>query len=272
MTAAIFTGMVRIAKGYVATPDGQVHYRCAGRTDAPRLLLLHQTPSSSEMYEALMNELADDFCMFAPDTPGYGETFFPPATATIAYYAQVMQQALRAYGWESCHIFGHHTGASIAVQMVYEQPSVACKMVLSGPPYLTPEQQAQFRVTIQPIVIREDGSHAAALWARLRAKDPSAALVLTHREFVLNLHAGERYHETYHAVFSHDFNTQLAVLRCPVLVMAGDADTLRKALEPAYHALHDGALRVMTGNTYICDQAPAAVAQVVREFLLTDAK
>lgn len=259
--------MGRITKGYVDTPEGQVHYRCAGRTDAPRLLLLHQTPSSSEMYAALMSELADDFCLFAPDTPGYGGTFFPPATATIAYYAQVMRQALAAYGWQECHIFGHHTGASIAVQMVYDAPQVARKMILSGPPYLTPDQQAQFRATIQPIIMCEDGSHAAALWARLRGKDPQAALALTHREFVLNLHAGERYHETYHAVFSHDFNAQLAALRCPVLVMAGDNDTLRSALEPAYDALADGALRVMSGNTYICDQSPAAVAEVLREFL-----
>lgn len=262
--------MKRIVKGYVSTPAGQVHYRSAGRADAPRLLLLHQTASSSVMYEGLMERLADEFCLFAPDTPGYGGTFFPPETVTIPYYAAVMQQAVAAYGWTHCHIFGHHTGASIGVQMATDNPQLLAqhKMILSGPPYLTPEQQAQFRATVQPIVIKEDGAHASVLWARLRAKDPTAPLALTHREFVLNLHAGERYHETYHAVFSHDFKAQLAALRCPVLVMAGDADTLRNALEPAYHALAEGTLRQMKGNTYICDLAPDAVAQVIREFLL----
>jgi pimeloyl-ACP methyl ester carboxylesterase len=256
-------------KGYIDTSEGQVHYRQAGRPDAPRVLLLHQTASSSVMYEAVMERLADDFLLFAPDTPGYGGTFFPPAPATIAYYAQVMELALDALGWTECYVFGHHTGASIAVQMEYDRPGLARRMILSGPPYLTPEQKAAFRAGIQPIVVQEDGSHAGSLWARLRAKDPHAPLWLTQREFVLNLHVGARYHETYHAVFTHDFETQLAALACPTLVMAGDTDTLRDSLEPAYRALQHGFLRRVTGNTYICDRDPDTVARIIRDFFQT---
>ena len=255
-----------VRKGYIDTQEGQVHYRQAGRADAPRVLLLHQTASSSVMYEAIMERLADEFFLFAPDTPGYGGTFFPPAPATIAYYAQVMQQALDALGWAECYVFGHHTGASIAVQMEHERPGTARKMILSGPPYLTQEQKAQFRAGIQPIVIQEDGSHAGNLWARLRAKDADAPLCLTQREFVLNMHVGERYHETYHAVFSHDFETQLAALSCPTLVMAGDTDTLRDSLEPAYRALRHGEMQRVKGNTYICDREPDTVARIIRRF------
>ena len=215
-----------------------------------------------------MERLADDYCLFAPDTPGYGGTFFPPAPASVEYYAQVMQQALAAYGWDDCYIFGHHTGASIAAQMEHLRPGTARKMILSGPPYLSEAQKTQWRAAIQPIVIQEDGAHAAALWARLRAKDPRAPLWLTQREFVLNMRAGERYHETYHAVFTHDFNAQMAAVECPVLVMAGDEDTLRDALEPAYQALRRGEIRYLSGNTYICDQDPDAVARVIREFFV----
>jgi pimeloyl-ACP methyl ester carboxylesterase len=260
--------MSSIRKGYVDTPDGQAHFRRAGREDAPRVLLLHQTASSSAMYEALMERLAGDYCLFAPDTPGYGATFFPPATATIEYYAQAMWWALDAVGWRECFVFGHHTGASVAVEMEHQRPGLARKMILSGPPYLSEEQKANFRAGVQPIVVQEDGAHASALWARLRAKDPQAPLALTHREFVLNLRAGERYHETYHAVFTHDFNARLAALDCPTLVMAGDADTLRAALEPAYRALKRGEIRYLTGNTYVCDRDPDAVAAVVREFFV----
>jgi pimeloyl-ACP methyl ester carboxylesterase len=260
--------MATIRKGYVDTPEGQVHYRRAGRENAPRLLLLHQTASSSAMYEALMARLADEYFMFAPDTPGYGGTFFPPETATIEYYALVMRQALAAFGWDDCFIFGHHTGASIAAQMEHDRPGTARKMILSGPPYLSEEQKAQFRQMVQPLVVAEDGAHTGALWARLRAKDPDAPLALTQREFVLNMQAGERYHETYHAVFSHDFNSQLAAVACPALVMAGDTDTLRGALEPAHAVLRQGEIRCLRGNTYVCDRDPDAVAAIIREFFV----
>ena len=257
-----------IRKGYLDTPDGQAHYRQAGSPDAPRVLLLHQTASSSVMFEAIMARLANDYCLFAPDTPGYGGTFFPPGPATIEYYAQVTQQALAAFGWGDCFVFGHHTGASIAAQIEQLRPGTARKMILSGPPFLTEEQKTRFRGAIQPIIVAADGSHARALWARLRAKDSQAEPALTHREFVLNLQAGERYHETYKAVFTHDFNAQLAAVKCPVLVMAGETDTLRDALEPAYAALQQGEIRYLSGNTYICDQDPDAVARIIREFFV----
>jgi pimeloyl-ACP methyl ester carboxylesterase len=256
-----------IKKGYIETATGQVHYRSAGARTAPPLLLLHQTASSSAMYEPLLERLADQFYLFAPDTPGFGGTFFPPQPATIEMYAQVLHEAATNFGFANCFVFGHHTGASIAVQMEFDQPGFARKMILSGPPYLTEAQRAGLRVSITPIVVQEDGAHLLTLWQRLRAKDATAPLSLTHREFLLNLHAGKRYHEAYLAVCEHDFNGQLAALNCPVLVMAGEHDTLAPSLEPAFAALRQGQMRRVPGaNTYICDQFPEVVADIIREF------
>jgi pimeloyl-ACP methyl ester carboxylesterase len=261
--------MTKSKKGYVETTHGQVHYRCTGERGAPNLLLLHQTASSSAMYEPLMERLADQFWLFAPDTPGFGGTFYPPQQARMEFYAEVLHEATMNFGFASCFVFGHHTGASIAVQMECDHPGFAQKMILSGPPYLTTEQREGLRASIAPIVLQEDGSHLLKLWTRLRAKDTTAPIELTHREFLLNLHAGERYHEAYLAVCDHDFNAQLAALNCPVLVMAGDNDTLLSALEPAYAALKHGTMRrIPETNTYICDRKAEVVAEIVREFFV----
>jgi pimeloyl-ACP methyl ester carboxylesterase len=81
--------------------------------------------------------------------------------------------------------------------------------------------------------------------------------------------AGERYHEAYLAVCEHDFNSRLAALDCPVLVMAGEQDTLADSLEPAYLALKQGQMRrIPRANTYICDLMPEVVAGIIREFFL----
>ena len=219
------------------------------------------------MYEPLMEQLADSFFLFAPDTLGFGGSFFPPQPATMEFYAQVLHEAATNFGFDSCFVFGHHTGASIAVQMEFAQPGFAQKMILSGPPYLSDEQRDALRANIAPIVVCEDGAHLTKLWTRLRMKDTTAPLTLTQREFLLNLYAGERYHEAYLAVCEHEFNAQLAALNCPVLVMAGEQDTLASSLDPSYAALKQGQMRRIPGaNTYLCDRMPDKVAEIVREF------
>ncbi len=258
---------MRIKKGYLETTYGLIHYRTCGNSNNPHVLLLHQTASSSVMYEAIMNLLADKFYFFAPDTLGFGGSDFPRETATMQIYADSLREAADKFALKNPFVFGHHTGASIAVQMEFDKP-FARKMFLSGPPYLTQEQKDSFKNGVQPIVIKRDGLHLSELWQRLRAKDENANIRLTHREFLLNLHAGERYHEAYFAVFNHDFETQLASLECPILVTAGDKDTLKNSLEPAFKVLKNGKMRRLIGNTYICDQSSEVIADLIREYFV----
>ena len=254
-----------IKKKYLETSFGAIHYRVAGIETNPHVLLLHQTASSSAMYEKIMLLLADKYYLFAPDTLGFGASDFPKETANMKLYADSLHEAAAKFGLQNPFVFGHHTGASIAVQMEFDR-KFALKMILSGAPYLTAEQKENFKKTVQPIIIKKDGSHLVQLWNRLRAKDESADLQLTNREFLLNLHAGKRYHEAYFAVFNHDFETQLAALECPILVMAGEEDTLKNSLEPAFQVLQNGEMRALKGNTYICDNAPEIVAEIIENY------
>jgi pimeloyl-ACP methyl ester carboxylesterase len=258
---------MKIKKGYIETSFGLIHYNSVGNYNNPHVLLLHQTASSSAMYEKIMSLLAKKFYFFAPDTLGFGNSGFPLENATMQIYADSLREASDKFGLKNPFVFGHHTGASIAVQMEFDKP-FAKKMFLSGPPYLTQEQKDTFKKTVQPIVIEKDGSHLLKLWERLKSKDENAEISLIHREFLLNLHAGERYHEAYFAVFNHDFETQLAALDCPILVTAGDNDTLKFALEPAYKALKNGTMKRLDGNTYICDQSPEVMAKLMGEFFV----
>jgi haloalkane dehalogenase len=259
--------MAKITKGYLTTSFGLIHYRTIGDVTKPHLLLLHQTASSSVMYEQIMNLVGDKFYIFAPDTLGFGGSDFPQESATIKIYADSLRQACDEFGLRNPFVFGHHTGASIAVEMEFDSP-FARKMILSGPPYLSEMQKNDLSKNVQPIVIKSIGSHLLDLWQRLKAKDENADLQLINREFLLNLHAGERYHEAYHAVFSHDFETQLACLACPILVMAGDDDTLKNSLQPAFNVLKKGEIKRVIGNTYICDQSPEIVAEIIEEFFI----
>lgn len=56
----------------------ELFYREAGQPDKPTILLLHGYPTSSHMFRNLIQELADDYHVLAPDYPGYGLSQQPP--------------------------------------------------------------------------------------------------------------------------------------------------------------------------------------------------
>ena len=58
--------------------DGlNIFYREAGPKDAPVILLLHGFPTSSQMFAQLMEDLADEYHLIAPDYPGFGNSSMP---------------------------------------------------------------------------------------------------------------------------------------------------------------------------------------------------
>jgi pimeloyl-ACP methyl ester carboxylesterase len=265
--------LAAIRKGYVDIPTGQVHYRALRRaTDGPGnppLVLLHQTASSGAMFEELMALLADDFTTLAPDTPGFGGSDPLPFPFTVADLAEALHTALTGLGVVECYLFGHHTGAAIAVQMAHDHPGFVRRLALSGPPLLNPEQVSALLATLQPFALAEDGSHLIQTWARVRRRDPALPLSIVHREVLLTQGAGEAAAAAYHAVFAQPFAEQLAALDIPVLVMAGEHDTLRAGLEPSLACLRRGqGLVIPDAGPYVCDRRPEAVAAALRRFFL----
>lgn len=219
------------------------------------------------MYEPMMSLLADEFHLIAPDTPGFGNTDALAERATVARYAEIFVEALRRLDVERCMLFGHHSGASIAVQIAHRESAFVDRLILSGPPYLTKAQLEAIVPSVSPVVLDDDGGHLLSVWKRIRAKDPSAPLELRHREVVQNLNAGARYPEAYDAVFAHDLGGQLRTIACPTLVLVGPDDTIYASAEPAARRLPRGRLHVFArGGTYICDREPELVAAALRDF------
>jgi pimeloyl-ACP methyl ester carboxylesterase len=167
---------VAIKRGYVDTPDGQIHYRfCEGGEGLP-LVFFHQTASSSQMYEKLMRVLQGQYRMFALDTPGFGQSDFPSQPSTVGTYVVTLLTALQNLGVHEFHAFGHHTGACIACEMAVTAPTRVCSLMMVGPAYLDEaERQRWRRDFIDPLVIQPDGSHLAKIWKRVQGLVPCLA-------------------------------------------------------------------------------------------------
>lgn len=258
-----------ILKGYVDTPNGQIHFRQLKQVDGIPLVLFHQTASSSLMYESLMNLLADDFHTIALDTPGFGASFSPPKLFPVSYISDSLHASLTALGVESCFVFGHHTGSAIGLQMAFDYPNFIKKMVLSGAPLLSETQITSLKASLKPTALAEDGSHLTQVWERIRKRESNLPLETVHREVLLTQSAKEAAQGTYQAVFDQPIQHQLSSLDIPILLISGEHDTLRASLEPAYQLLKHGEMKVIPNEgAYICDQNPQAVADVIKDFIL----
>lgn len=261
----------RVRRAYADIAGRQLHYRHAGEAGLPPLLLLHQSPSSSMMYEPLMARLADRFYLLAPDTPGFGNSD-PLAAAGGAFdmagCAEAVHALLEQLDLKPCYMFGHHTGAAIAVQLEHDFPGTARAMALSGPTLLDAQLQRSLPGRASPFPLQEDGSHLQGMWRRIRDKDPQAPLALAQRELLLAFIAGDAYQASYLAVARQDFGGQLQTVACPVAVFAGDEDPLYRAVGPAVKLLARGHRLELPGGerTYVCERQADTVAAILTDF------
>lgn len=249
--------------------QGQLHYRSNFNTTAPALLLLHQSPSDSAMYEALMAELDDEFWLIAPDNPGFGQSDSLAGGFSLSGCAAAVESLLKELQIATCFVFGHHTGASIAVQFVTDADLQVPRLALCGPTLLSPAMQTSLPEKAQPFPVDESGSHLTGMWQRMRGKDSDASFGLSQREVMSAFAAGENYLQAYVAVTEQDYAAQLQALECPVLVFAGTEDILYPQLIASYNLLKQGTLKEIKGaGGYVCDRFPCEVAVLLREFFL----
>ncbi|MBZ9865017.1 alpha/beta hydrolase [Mesorhizobium sp. CA15] len=96
--------------------------RDAGPPDAPGLLLLHGWPQSSHAFEAIVDELAGDQRVVAPDLPGIGGSHGAPETGEKAYLARLMKGLIAVCGLRQVIVAGHDVGGQIVFALLRDEP------------------------------------------------------------------------------------------------------------------------------------------------------
>lgn len=263
---------IRIRRGYVSAGRCQLHYRRIGREAAPLIVLLHQTPSTSAMYEPLMAALADRYQLLAVDTPGFGQSDAIDGPFSIPAAASAIAAAVRWLRPGACYWFGHHTGAALALQVASTHPEQVARLAMSGPCLLNDTLRTRLPVLAAPVPVADDGSHLQTLWQRMVAKDAGAPAEIWQREALAGAASGNAYPEAYRAVIEVDTEAQLRALRCPTLVFAGTLDPLYGQLDAAYALLADGSKAEIAGaRTFVCERQTAEVAALLADFFPTPA-
>lgn len=263
-----------IKRAYADTPYGQLHYRHAGRGEP--ILLLHQSATSSACFEGLIPHLAATHRVIAVDTPGFGMSDRPPRQWSVADYSQSFVDLLDVLQIARTSIYAHHTGATWACELAAGHPSRVAALIVDGPPFWTEPTAELMAKRIFPIVLKDDGSHLAAVWeditGRLKEAFPQPyspkILETINAEVLWKLIAGTRYHEAYVALYHYDILSRLPLIEAPTLVMSGANDSLRRTLEPVAERIRRKRTYVGPGGSYLKSyEEPQALARVILDFI-----
>jgi pimeloyl-ACP methyl ester carboxylesterase len=261
--------MTSVKRAFAQTPYGQVHYRFSGDSSSPPVILFHESPVSGQIYEHALPLLGKHFFAVAPDTPGYGDSEPPETPLEIPGYAARLLSFIRELGLKSPSLVGCHTGASIAIEVATQAPSLVHKLVLMGVALYTAEERKEMLATwMPPFEPKSDGSHLQWLWERYqRIYGADTPPGLLHSAVAQFLKAGERYDWAYQAAFRYDPTPALRNLKQPVLFLVAENDLLAYKNEEAIAITPNSRGRVVPGlNGQLHARVPEYFAESVYKF------
>jgi len=116
--------------------DGlNIFYREAGAKDAPIILLLHGFPSSSRMFNPLLERLSGKYHLVAPDYPGFGHSDHPDPTSfayTFDHIATVMDHFVTAMGLSRYSLYLQDYGGPVGFRLAIAHPERVESLIIQN--------------------------------------------------------------------------------------------------------------------------------------------
>lgn len=162
-------------RGYVSAPWGQVHYAEVG--EGTPVVLYPNRPRSWVIYRRLAELLAGHHRVVILDPPGCGASDPLTGQIEISHLTAATLAVMDGLGIDRAHVSGHHTGATIAVDIAADHPERAISIAPCGLLMLTDEERAG-RLdgsAFSPAAgnpPQQDGSHLQAVLKKYPPKDP----------------------------------------------------------------------------------------------------
>jgi pimeloyl-ACP methyl ester carboxylesterase len=267
---------------YVDIADGRVHLRRAGKPPQTRPVLVFQSaPGSSAPLSGLIEGLAADREVIAPDYLGNGDSAKPRRKVDIALLARDALQVADQLQLEHFDVWGTHTGALVALELALSAPDRVGRLVLEAPPLLPADFSLDILANyLPPLVPDKWGLHVQQAWNMRRdmflfwpwyrqQRDAVRPLGLPddatlHDWTVGLLKSGQTYDLSYRAAFEYQTAARLPLLTRPALICAGPADMLADGLDRA-RKIAPAQVQVLStpATVWYPNQAAASVPETI---------
>ncbi len=262
-----------------------VTYAEAG--SGPVLLLIHGMAGTYENWQAVIEPLAREHTVLAPDLPGHGTSAPGGGDYSLGALAAGLRDLLIALGHERATLVGHSLGGGVAMQFAYQFPEITERLVLLSSGGLGQEVSPVLRAAALPgadlfiaatagpgriagsavarglaaVGLRPnaDVAEVARGYASLANPDRRAAFLATLRAVVgtdgQRVHAGDRLYLTE---------------GLPVLIIWGEHDPMIPVhhAEEAHQAIPGSHLAIFDGVGHLPQvEAPGRFVAVLERFL-----
>lgn len=209
------------------------------------LVLLHGNGEDGGYFARQLEYFSRDYRVIAVDTRGHGRSPRGSAPFTLDQFAADLKAFLDGRGIGRAVLLGFSDGANVALLFALRHPDYVEALILNGG-NLSP---SGVRAPVQlPICL---GYAAACLCARFDRRAVPKRELLGLMVTQPHLHPAD-----------------LAALRCPTLVIAGDRDMSRASHTRLIHASIPGAaLAILPGDHFIARRNSAAFNREVERFL-----
>jgi pimeloyl-ACP methyl ester carboxylesterase len=273
------------------TVDGlSLFYREAGPPDAPSVLLLHGFPSSSRMWQPLIDRLADRYRLVALDYPGFGHSDAPPADSfeyTFDHIAEIVEKFTDEVGLQRYSFVVQDYGGPVGMRLAVRRPERVASVVVQnavchedglGPLWETRRAFWADR-TAHEQALRENFFSPAATRQRHVGKSPEPdrydpdlwtdELAFLNRPGQADIQTDLFYDYRTNVASYPRWQEWLRDTQPPLLVVWGRYDPSFEVAEAeAYRRdVADAEVHVIDAGHFALDEAPGLVAELTGRFL-----
>src|SRR5258707_7488689 len=129
-------GQERVFYKTVQVNGLNIFYREAGPANGPVILLLHGVPTSSRMYQPMLeSSLSANYRLIAPDFPGFGHSSWPSPkefSYTFDNLAQVMEDFANSLKLSRYSLFLHDYGGPVGLRMAIARPGMVQAIIIQN--------------------------------------------------------------------------------------------------------------------------------------------
>ena len=279
--------MKSFEKQYVSIHGHDVSYRTGG--EGPAVLLIHGMAGSSRTWKDVMPILAEDHTVLSPDLLGHGESAKPMGDYSLGAFASGLRDLMGVLGIERATIVGQSLGGGVAMQLAYQHPELAERLVLVCAGGLGRDVSWMLRALtlpgselVMPVIfppfVRDRGNAISKALSDKGIRAPHVAEMWQAYASLAGAENRRAFLRTLRAVVDPGGQTVSAMDRIylaaglPTLIVWGDNDPIIPLAHglAAHEAIEGSRLEIMEGCGHFPHvEAPVEFAAILEDFLHT---
>jgi 3-oxoadipate enol-lactonase len=211
-----------------ATINGiDTRYVLSNEGGGPWLTLIHHLGGDLSVWDQMAGYFRDDYTVLRYDLRGHGESAVPEEPVSIGELSEDLAALLERLGARSTHLVGMSVGGMIAQRFAIDHPDKVDTLTIVGAPARTAEETkpgfderaAAARANGTGSLV--DATMQSVLTPAYRKAHPE---VVEHLSEAIVRTSDEGFAKVAEAIRDFDASGQLAGIRTPALIIAGEHD------------------------------------------------